>query len=73
MARKKKSLFKLFVTYIILPLMAVDAYAFWKVHQSSESMVSGVFSLSEPLYQLALILAINIAVIIFLLVYIAEH
>ena len=71
--RKKQSGFRLFVIYVILPLTAVDAYAFWKVHQCSESMVSGIFSLSEPLYQLAIILALNITVIVFLLIYIAEY
>ena len=72
-ARKKKSTpFRAFITYIILPLTLIDAYAFWKVHQSSESWITGIFSLSEPLSQLAIILAINIAVIIILLLYIAD-
>ena len=72
-ARKKKSTpFRAFITYIILPLTLIDAYAFWKVHQSSESWITGIFSLAEPLSQLAIILAINIAVIIILLLYIAE-
>jgi len=70
--KKKKSAFRLFTYYIIFPLTVIDAYAFWKVHQSSESMISGMFSLSEPLYQLALILALNIIVIIMLLIYIAQ-
>jgi hypothetical protein len=70
--KKKSSPFKLFITYIILPLTLIDAYAFWRVDQSAQSWVTGIFSLSEPLSQLALILAINIAVIIILLIHIAN-
>ena len=65
-------IFKSFVKYIILPLILVDAYAYWKVHQTSQSWLSGFLSLSEPLSQIAIILTINIAVIIILLLYIAR-
>jgi len=72
-ARKKKSSpFRAFISYVILPLTLIDAYAFWQVHKSAQSWVTGVFSLSEPLSQLAIILAINIAVIIILLIHIAH-
>ena len=72
-ARKKKNKpFAAFITYVILPLTLIDAYAFWKVHQSAESWLTGIFSLSEPLAQLAIILALNIGVIIILLMYIAN-
>jgi hypothetical protein len=53
-------------------LTLIDGYAFYRVHQSSEHWLSGMFSFSEPLSQLAIILAINIAVIIILLIYIAH-
>jgi hypothetical protein len=69
---KKKTVFKSFVKYIIMPLILVDAYAYWKVHQSSESWLSGLLSLSEPLSQLAIILTTNIVVIIILLLQIAR-
>ena len=75
-ARRKRGngnpIFKSFVKYIILPLILVDAYAYWKVHQTSQSWLSGFLSLSEPLSQIAIILTINIAVIIILLLYIAR-
>jgi len=73
-ARKKRnSAFGALVTYIILPLTLIDGYAFYKVHKSSEHWLSGMLSFSEPLSQLAIILAINIAVIIILLIYIAHN
>jgi hypothetical protein len=68
----KNPIFKSFVKFIILPLIVVDAYAYWKVHQTSQSWLSGLLSLSEPLSQIAIILTINIAVIIILLLYIAR-
>ncbi len=68
----KNTVFKSFVKFIILPLIVVDAYAYWKVHQSSQYWLSGLLSVSEPLSQLAIILTINIAVIILLLIYIAR-
>lgn len=68
----KSTVFKTFVKFIILPLIVVDAYAYWKVHHTSQSMLAGLFSLSEPLSQVAIILTINIAVIIILLLYIAR-
>jgi hypothetical protein len=75
-ARKRRGnrnpIFKSFVKYIIFPLIVVDAYAYWKVHQSSQYWLSGFLSLSEPLSQIAIILTINIAVIIILLLYIAR-
>jgi hypothetical protein len=68
----KRTAFRSFVKYIILPLIAIDAYAYWKVHHTSQSLLAGLFSLSEPLSQVAIILTINIAVIIILLLYIAR-
>ncbi len=68
----KRTVFKSFVKYIILPLIVVDAYAYWKIHHTSQSWLSGLLSLSEPLSQLAIILTINIAVIIILLLHIAR-
>ena len=70
--KKKRSPFRAFISYVIIPLTFVDAYAFWRVHKSAESWITGFFSLSEPLSQLAIILAINIIIIIILLIYIAE-
>ncbi len=70
--RNKRTAFRTFVKFIILPLIAVDAYAYWKVHHTSQSMLAGLLSLSEPLSQIAIILTINIAVIIILLLHIAR-
>lgn len=71
MARKNKA-FKNFALFVILPLMAVDAYAYWRVHKSSEHWISGALSFSEPLSQLAVILGLNIAVIMVLMAYIGS-
>ncbi len=68
----KNPVFKSFVKFIILPLILIDTYAYWKVHQTSQSLLSGLLSLSEPLSQVAIVLTINIAVIIILLLYIAR-
>ncbi|KHE90593.1 MAG: hypothetical protein K8F52_16260 [Candidatus Scalindua rubra] len=68
----KRTALKTFVKYIILPLILVDAYAYWKIHHTSQSLLAGLLSLSEPLSQVAIILTINIAVIIILLLYIAR-
>ncbi len=68
----KRTVFRTFVKFIILPLILVDAYAYWKIHHTSQSLLAGILSLSEPLSQVALILTINIAVIIILLLYIAR-
>ncbi len=70
--KKQNSGFKSFVKLIVLPLIIVDGYAYWKVNQSSKYWLSGLLSLSDPLSQLAIILTINIAVIIILLLYIAR-
>lgn len=72
MAKKKNQAFQFFATFIILPLMLIDAYAYWKVHQSSTHWISGALTLSEPLDQLAIILGINIAVIMVLMAYIGS-
>jgi len=68
---KKRTVSGTFVKLIILPLIVVDAYAYWKVHHTSQSLLAGLLSLSDPLSQVAIILTINIAVIIILLLYIA--
>ncbi len=68
----KRTVVATFVKFIILPLILVDAYAYWKVHQSSQSWLAGLLSLSEPLSQVAIVLTINISVIIILLLYIAR-
>ena len=65
--RKKDAGFQKFVMFVIFPLFGLDFYAFWKVKESSESWISGVFSISEPLFQLAVILAANMVVIAILL------
>jgi hypothetical protein len=65
--RRKGAAFQKFVLFVILPLGGLDLYAFWKVKESSESWISGMFSLSEPLFQLAVILAANMVVIAILL------
>jgi len=67
----KRIAFKTFVKYIILPLVVIDGYAYWKIDQTSQSWLAGLLSFSEPLSQLAIILTINIVVIILLLLYIA--
>ncbi len=69
---KKRTVFGTFVKLIILPLIVVDTYAYWKVHHTSQSLLAGLLSLSDPLSQVAIILTINIAVIIILLIYIAS-
>ncbi len=68
---KNRTVSGTFVRLIILPLIVVDAYAYWKVHHTSQSLLAGLLSLSDPLSQVAIILTINIAVIIILLLYIA--
>jgi hypothetical protein len=68
----RRTAFKSFVKLIILPLIVVDAYAYWKIHHTSQSLLAGLLSISEPLSQLAIILTINIAVIIILLLHIAR-
>lgn len=73
MARKKNQAFKNFAVFVVLPLMAIDAYAYWRVHKSSEHWMSGALSFSEPLSQLAIILGINIAVIMLLMAYIGSR
>ena len=72
MAKKQNQAFRFFVTFIILPLMVIDAYAYWKVHQSSTHWMSDALTISEPLDQLAIILGINIAVIMVLMAYIGS-
>ena len=64
-----------FMKLIILPLLAVDSYAFWKLKEAA-----GYWSFSfiptnipDTLTQLAAILAINISVIILLLIYIYRN
>jgi hypothetical protein len=73
MARKKNQVFRNFTTFVILPLMVIDAYAYWRVHKSSEHWLTGALSFSEPLSQLAIILGINIAVIMILMAYIGNR
>ena len=72
MAGKKNQAFRTFAVFVILPLMAIDAYAYWRVHKSSEHWLTGAFSFSEPLSQLAIILGINIAVIMLMMAYIGH-
>lgn len=72
MAKKKNIAFRNFGLFVILPLMVIDAYAYWRVHKSSEYWLSGALSFSEPLSQLAIILGINIAVIMVLMAYIGS-
>lgn len=73
MAKKRKNqAFRTFAFFVILPLMMIDAYAYWRVHKSSEHWLSGALSFSEPLSLLAIILGINIAVIMVLMAYIGS-
>lgn len=72
MAKKKNQFFRNFATFVILPLMVIDAYAYWRVHKSSEHWLTGALAFSEPLSQLAIILGINIAVIMVLMAYIGN-
>lgn len=72
MAKKKHTAFRNFALFVILPLMVIDAYAYWRVHKSSEHWLSGMLEFSEPLSQLAIILGINIAVIMVLMAYIGS-
>ncbi|OGV50526.1 MAG: hypothetical protein A2017_01430 [Lentisphaerae bacterium GWF2_44_16] len=73
MAKKiQKRAFKGFAGYVIVPLVVINFYAYWELNAAAGSWVFSAFpnSLPETLTQLAVILAINNLVIIFLLVYI---
>jgi len=73
MAKKiQKKAFRGFAGYIIVPLVVINFYAYWKLDRAAGSWVFSIFpnSMPETLTQLAIILAINNLVIIFLLVYI---
>jgi len=73
MAKKlRKTAFTGAVGYIIIPLMAINFYAFWKLKEASGYWAFSVIpgNTAETLTQLAIILAINNVAIIFLLVYI---
>ena len=70
MAKKlKKAAFIGALGYRIIPLMAINLYAFWRLRTAAGSWTLSLFpgNTSEGLTQLAIILAINNIVIIFLL------
>jgi len=73
--KKPKNGMDSFLKLIILPLLAVDSYAFWKLKEASGHWSFSFIPTSIPdtLTQLAAILAINISVIVLLLIYIYRH
>lgn len=64
-----------FLKLIILPLLAIDTYAFWKLKEAAGYWSLNFIPTNIPgtLTQLAAILAVNISVIILLLIYIYRH
>ncbi len=53
--------------WIIVPLLGINAYAYWQLTKSAEHWGLQLFgSITDGLTQLALILAVNTAVIIVL-------
>lgn len=72
MAKKThKKAFSWLAGFIVVPFVIINTYAYWKLNDSAGSWVFSVFpnSLPETLTQLAIILAINNLIIIFLLIY----
>lgn len=75
MAKKvpKKAL-KGIVLFVILPLLLINCYAFSQLNSYANSIHVSLFgSLSDTLTQLAIVMAINSLVIIFLLIYISTN
>ena len=66
MAKKNNNAIMNFAVFVVFPLVAVNVYAYIRVSRSSGHWISAVTSLSEPLSQLALVLALNVAVLIVL-------
>ena len=68
----KKDLFRLMVTFLVIPLLLLNTYAFLQLKNCAEfwsfSIIPG--SLSETLTQLALIILANSAVLVFFVIYI---
>lgn len=73
MARKKKQAIMNFAVFVVLPIVLMNCYAYIRVSKSSEHWLSTAFSFSEPLSQLALVLALNIAVIVVLLAFVVSR
>ncbi len=75
MAAKKKirkNAFRGVVLFGIIPLLVINSYAYWQLSETAASYHVQLFgSMSDNLTQLAVILAINSLVIIFLLIYIS--
>jgi hypothetical protein len=74
MAKKaRKKAFNWLAGFIVVPFVVINTYAFWKLNDAAVSWVFSVFpnSMPETLTQLAIILAINNLIIIFLLIYVA--
>lgn len=70
---KARSPFRYIILYIVFPLIAINAYAYWQLSRTAEhwALSSIPNSISETLTQLAVILGVNNAVIVFLLIYIS--
>lgn len=66
MAAKKKTS-GLIMLWIIVPLLCINAYAYWQLTRSAEHWGLKLFSsIGDGLTQLALILAVNTATILIL-------
>jgi len=67
----KKKTFKKIALFIIFPLIAINSYAYWKLSEAAGHWSLKVIptSTSETLTQLAIILAINNIIIVYLLIY----
>ncbi len=74
MAKQKlqKNVYRGFVGYIILPLILINSYAFWKLYEASGHWSLSIvpISLSDTLTHLAIILGINNIVILSLIIYV---
>ncbi|OGV50092.1 MAG: hypothetical protein A2X49_08760 [Lentisphaerae bacterium GWF2_52_8] len=76
MAKKSSSgTFGTVFLFLILPLIAVNAYAYYRLSAAAKNWTLSIIpiSLSDTLTQLAVILALNNLVIVFLLLYLAAR
>jgi hypothetical protein len=71
--KAQKNAFKSFFWFIILPLLGINGYAYWKLDGLANHWCLSIFDnpINNSFAQLAIILAINSAVILFMLAYIA--
>lgn len=67
----KKKIFRTIALFIIFPLIAINSYAYWRLSEAAGhwSLKLIPTSTSDTLTQLAIILAINNIIIVYLLVY----